>query len=108
MFVLALVGLLFARAPEQATLTGALNDLQSTTQAFLGMAIVLSLAAAMLFGLVTVAIYFLKVKGKEKPGIWKIAVMIAGVFLVFAVIGAVVAALIYVLTPATTQSLLGN
>ncbi|NYZ73584.1 hypothetical protein H0O00_00415, partial [Candidatus Micrarchaeota archaeon] len=90
LLVLALAGLLFALTPEATSVKEALNDLQSTTQAFLGVTIMLSVVAAVVLGLVTAAIYFLKVKGKENPGIWKIVVMVAAVFLVFAVIGAVV------------------
>ena len=104
--VLMLVGLLFAQGAKN-TLTGALNDLQDTSQVFLGGIIMLSMLAAVPLGLVAVGIYFLKVKGKEKPGIWKTAMMVVAALAGLAILSAVVGALIYVLTPVIMQSLLG-
>lgn len=105
LLVLLFVGLLFAQGAQK--LTDAMNDLQNTTQSFIAMMVMLLILVAGPLGLVTAftaLIYFLMVRGKKKPGIWKTAMLLFGALTLLALIGAGVGSVIYVLLPALSQS----
>jgi len=103
--LLLLAGLLFAQG-GQSTIKDAMKELQSTTQSFLGVAIMLMLVAAVPLGLLAAGIYLLKVKGNANPGPWKIAMFVFAGLAALAIIGTVFGMAIYLLLPAILKALM--
>ncbi|MDD5172259.1 MAG: hypothetical protein PHF60_04460 [Candidatus ainarchaeum sp.] len=103
--ILVLSTLLFAQSSGQGSIKDALDELQGTIDAFLGVMVMLSIVASGPLALIAVAIYFLMVKGKEKPGIWKIAMLVFAALAILAIAAGILGAIIYVLSPVLIKSL---
>jgi hypothetical protein len=90
----------------QENITGAMEELGNTTQTFLGAGIMLFLIIGIPVLIAAAWIYTKKVKGAEDPGFWRTAAILLAMLGVLALIGAVLGAIIYLLTPALIDSLI--
>jgi|GEM_PF-6390895 len=106
LFVLMLAPLLFA--PQgQENIKEALTALEDTTQAFLGMTIMLLLVVGSAFTLIGAAIFFIMLRGKEqKSKLWMAAALIIGGLGILGLIGAVISMVIYVLAPSLISGMM--
>jgi len=92
----------------QENITGAMEELGNTAQTFLGAGIMLFLIIGIPVLIAAAWIYTKKVKGTEDPGFWRTAAMLLAMLGVLALIGAVLGAIIYLLTPTLIDSLISR